>query len=40
MIRASVVDHESRSPAMSHATPIVLIVDYDVSVRESLELLS
>jgi FixJ family two-component response regulator len=38
MHSASVLDHESRSP-MSHATPTVFVVDDDVSVRESLELL-
>jgi FixJ family two-component response regulator len=30
---------KSRSSSMSHATPIVFVVDDDVSVRESLELL-
>jgi FixJ family two-component response regulator len=30
---------ESRAPATSHDTPVVFIVDDDVSVRESLELL-
>ena len=39
MISASVVDHKSRSAPMSQATPIVFVVDDDVSVRESLELL-
>jgi FixJ family two-component response regulator len=38
MSLASAADHELRSP-MSHATPIVFVVDDDVSVRESLELL-
>src|SRR5437868_5068554 len=38
MTLASVLDHETRLP-MSHATPIVFVVDDDVSVRESLELL-
>src|ERR1700681_4609232 len=33
---AGEADHELRSP-MSHATPIVFVVDDDVSVRESLE---
>src|ERR1700724_2649405 len=33
---ASEADHELRS-LMSHATPIVFVVDDDVSVRESLE---
>src|ERR1700732_3560771 len=36
MNSASAADHELRSP-MSHATPIVFVVDDDVSVRESLE---
>src|SRR6202043_1902851 len=36
---SSVSDHETRSAPMSHATPIVFVVDDDVSVRESLELL-
>src|ERR1700731_1552589 len=36
MSLASEADHELRSP-MSHATPIVFIVDDDVAVRESLE---
>src|SRR5882672_6971134 len=36
---ASALDHESRSSPMSHATPIVFVVDDDVSVRESLEAL-
>src|SRR2546430_7973999 len=30
---------ESRAPAMSPDTPVVFVVDDDVSVRESLELL-
>jgi FixJ family two-component response regulator len=34
---SSVSDHETRSAPMSHATPIVFVVDDDVSVRESLE---
>src|SRR5712671_6622585 len=34
---ASAPDVESRSAPMSHATPIVFVVDDDVSVRESLE---
>src|ERR1700738_2288912 len=38
MSLASAADHESRSP-MLHATPIVFVVDDDVSVRESLEAL-
>ena len=36
---SSVPDHEVRSVPMSHTTPIVFVVDDDVSVRESLELL-
>jgi FixJ family two-component response regulator len=36
---SSVSDHETRSAPMSHATPIVFVVDDDVSVRESLQLL-
>jgi FixJ family two-component response regulator len=36
---SSVPGHESRSAHMSHATPIVFVVDDDISVRESLELL-
>src|SRR5580704_11590857 len=36
MSLASAADHELRSP-MSHATPIVFVVDDDISVRESLE---
>ena len=36
---ASVLDQVSRRPIMSHAKPIVFVVDDDVSVRESLELL-
>src|SRR5712672_2107548 len=39
MNSASIVDRESRSSPMSHATPIVFVVDDDVSVRKSLELL-
>jgi FixJ family two-component response regulator len=31
--------HEQRSPIVSQATPIVFVVDDDVSVRESLEAL-
>src|SRR5690242_17125138 len=30
---------DAREPRMSHATPVVFVVDDDVSVRESLELL-
>jgi FixJ family two-component response regulator len=36
---SNVPDHESRSAHMPHATPIVFVVDDDISVRESLELL-
>jgi FixJ family two-component response regulator len=36
---SSVSDHQSRSAPVSHATPIVFVVDDDISVRESLELL-
>jgi FixJ family two-component response regulator len=32
-------DHSAGSHPMSHATPIVFVVDDDISVRESLELL-
>src|ERR1700682_232084 len=39
MSLASAADHESGSPPMSHAAPIVFIVDDDVSVRASLEAL-
>src|SRR5438552_12182741 len=39
MNSASVVDHDSSSSPMAHAAPIVFVVDDDVSVRESLELL-
>src|SRR6202171_3641945 len=39
MNSATVSGHASMSPPMSHATPIVFVVDDDVSVRESLELL-
>src|SRR6202165_615887 len=35
----SASDQESSSATMSHATPIVFVVDDDVSVRESLEAL-
>jgi FixJ family two-component response regulator len=38
MSLASAADHELKSP-MSQATPIVFVVDDDVSVRESLEAL-
>lgn len=36
---ATVSDLEARSSPRSHATPIVFVVDDDISVRESLELL-
>src|SRR5713101_4164256 len=39
MSLASAVGHDARSSPMSHAIPIVFVVDDDVSVRESLELL-
>src|SRR5712675_1107512 len=39
MSLASALDHQSRSSPMSHATPVVYVVDDDVSVRESLEAL-
>src|SRR5882672_6861966 len=39
MSLASAPDLETRSSPMSHATPIVFVVDDDVSVRESLEAL-
>jgi FixJ family two-component response regulator len=39
MSLASVADHALRSSPMSHASPIVFIVDDDISVRESLEAL-
>src|SRR6202049_92052 len=39
MSLASAVGHDARSATMSHATPIVFVVDDDISVRESLELL-
>jgi FixJ family two-component response regulator len=32
-------DHRLRPAPMSHATPIVFVVDDDVSVRESLEMM-
>jgi FixJ family two-component response regulator len=35
----SALDQDSRSSTMAHVTPIVFVVDDDVSVRESLELL-
>jgi FixJ family two-component response regulator len=39
MTSVRAVGHESRTSPTSHATPIVFVVDDDVSVRESLELL-
>lgn len=39
MSLASVVVSDSRSSAMPHLAPIVFVVDDDISVRESLELL-
>lgn len=39
MNSASVLDNESMSLGVSHANPTVFVVDDDVSVRESLELL-
>jgi FixJ family two-component response regulator len=39
MNSASALRHESKSSPISPATPIVFVVDDDVSVRESLELL-
>src|SRR5882757_9592320 len=39
MSLASAPDLETRSSPMSHAVPIVFVVDDDVSIRESLELL-
>src|SRR4051794_16945308 len=39
MSLASEPDHILRSPYMSHATPIVFVVDDDISVRESIEAL-
>jgi len=39
MCLESAADRESRSSPVSHATPIVFVVDDDVSVRESLEAL-
>src|SRR5712664_761810 len=37
MRSASARDHGVRSSSMVHATPVVFVVDDDVSVRESLE---
>jgi FixJ family two-component response regulator len=39
MMLASAAYHAKRPPPMSHVTPIVFVVDDDVSVRESLEAL-
>jgi len=39
MTSANALDSESRSPPISRATPIVFVVDDDVSVRKSLELM-
>jgi FixJ family two-component response regulator len=39
MRSARALGHELGSSPMSHATPIVFVVDDDISVRESLELL-
>jgi FixJ family two-component response regulator len=39
MITASRFDHPSGSRAKLDATPVVQVVDEDISVRESLELL-
>ena len=39
MAAASVQCYQVKSLPMSHATPIVFVVDDDISVRESLELL-
>ena len=39
MVGPCAVGHESGSSNMAHAAPIVFVVDDDVSVRESLELL-
>jgi len=39
MTSANVIDREWSSSPISHATPIVFVVDDDVSVRKSLELL-
>src|SRR6267378_1416334 len=36
---ASIAPGQSKPPPKSHATPIVFVVDDDISVRESLELL-
>ena len=39
MTLAHALGHELRLPPMSDVTPIVFVVDDDISVRESLELL-
>lgn len=39
MIMTRALDKELEPPSMSHAQPIVFVVDDDISVRESLELL-
>jgi hypothetical protein len=39
MMAAHAFGHKLGSSRMSHAVPIVFVVDDDVSVRESLELL-
>ena len=39
MIMTRALDKELGSPSMSYARPIVFVVDDDISVRESLELL-
>ncbi len=39
MISSYALGHELGAPPMSPATPIVFVVDDDISVRESLELL-
>jgi FixJ family two-component response regulator len=39
MIMTRALDKELGPPSMSHAQPIVFVVDDDISVRESLELL-
>ena len=36
---SNALDHRSRSAPMTHTTPIVFVVDDDISVRESLEAL-
>jgi FixJ family two-component response regulator len=39
MSTASAIDRQSGSTRMPHATPVVFVVDDDISVRESLELM-